>query len=73
MTKVRVLKEGGFSGKKYQPGQTVNVKSTLVDALVKDGRAELVDEQPAAKPRASARGAGRTARGGAAPRGRRAT
>jgi hypothetical protein len=67
MTKVRVLKEGGFSGKKYQPGQTVNVKSTLVDALVKDGRAELVDEQPAAKQRASARGAGRgTRRRGAA-------
>jgi hypothetical protein len=63
MTKVRVLKEGGFSGKKYQPGQTVNVKSTLVDALVKDGRAEIIDEAGApTKQRASARGAGRSAR-----------
>lgn len=55
MTKVKVLKAGGFSGKKYGEGEVVNVKSTLAGILVSDGRAEIVDDQvpPATKKRAS--------------------
>jgi hypothetical protein len=68
MTKVRVLKAGGFSGKKFNVGDVVNVKSTLAGILQADGRAEIVDDQvpPTTKSRA---GASRTGAGGARRRG----
>lgn len=60
MVKMRVLKEGGISGRKRAVGEEVDVKSSLAMALEQDGRAEFVDAKPAAKQRAS--------RGSTAPR-----
>lgn len=62
MTKVKVLKEGGISGRKRAVGDVVDVKSTLAPILEKDGRVEIIDENKpsGAKTRAaSTRGARR--------------